>query len=266
MSVYGRRIVAGWVLVLATSVAMGQSSSLMRWPSQPASLQQSNPQMAGPQPSIPQTAGTYATPGVAPFAAAAPREISRPGTRALELASFIAVSPVPPRKFKIHDLITIIVRQQKTYEADGRLDNRGRWNLSGKLSDWFRFYDDATHLGQDKLSNGQPGFKFDYNNTYRQESKNDREDKFTTRIQATIIDVKPNGNLVLEAQLREQHDEEEFTITLTGMCRSEDVTPDNSVLSTQLAELVLIERNQGAVRDATKRGWVPRLLEWGKVF
>ncbi|MGH7176477.1 MAG: flagellar basal body L-ring protein FlgH, partial [Tepidisphaeraceae bacterium] len=48
---------------------------------------------------------------------------------------------------------------------------------------------------------------------------------------------------------------------LTGICRAEDIDPDNTILSTQLFDLELSKSNTGAVRDTTKRGWVPRLLD-----
>jgi flagellar L-ring protein precursor FlgH len=244
---------------LLAPTAYAQSSSLLRWSAQrPPSATAENQA----------DRGAYGTTTAAPFSAAAPREISAPATHALEMASLIAIPPVPARKFKVHDLITIIVRQQKKYTADGILDNKDKWNIAGKLSDWFHFYPNSPikNLGSDKLSNGDPGFKFDYDNKYKLESTNDRQDAFSTRIEATVIDVKPNGNMVLEAKLREQHDDEEFTITLTGTCRSEDVTPDNAILSTQVAELVLVEKNTGAVRDATKRGFIPRILDFAKPF
>lgn len=247
-----RAVSLGWLVVLAAAAAANaQSSSLMRLPV--------------PRPTNPVAAGCVPAPAGSAFTAMPPRETSRPGTRAVELVSMIAVPPVPPRKFHVEDLITIIVRQQKKYEAEGKLDNKKKWDLGGKLSDWFRFYPGG-NLGQDKLSNGDPGVKFNLDNKYRAESTNDREDSFTTRIQARIIDVKPNGNLVLEARAEEQHDEEKFTITLTGVCRSEDVTPVNTVMSTQIAELVLVEVNHGAVREATRRGWVPKLLDMAGAY
>jgi len=185
-----------------------------------------------------------------------------PMTRAIENSSLFAIPARIPRKFKVYDLVTIIVRQQRKYEADAELDTKKKWNLAGKLSDWFRFYDDCQHLGQDQLSNGEPGFRFDFDNKYKLEGENDREDRFQTRITAQVIDVKPNGNLVLEAVLEEQHDEEVASLTITGTCRSVDVSPDNTVLSTQLAALRIVEKNRGAVRDATTRGFVPRILNF----
>jgi hypothetical protein len=137
-------------------------------------------------------------------------------------------------------------------------------DLTGKLNDWFKFYN--CDLGAQTFPKGKPGFDWAYENEMKTKAKNDREDKFTTRIAARVIDVKPNGNLVLEANMVEQHDEEQLVMTLTGVCRSEDVTADNSVLSTQIAELTLIEKNEGAVRDATRRGWIPKLLDWVAPF
>ena len=50
----------------------------------------------------------------------------------------------------------------------------------------------------------------------------------------------------------------------TGTVRSADVTPDNTVLSTQVADLNIDVKNSGAVRDASSRGWLTALLDWVK--
>ncbi len=257
------------IILTAAPAVHAQSSSMMRLPVYgPASLNgQGNGQAVSAQQGMRGQQGGYdqnGGPGSS-FTALPPKEISRPGTRAIEMTSLIAVPPVPARKFKVNDLINIIVRQQKSYEADGRLNTKDEWNIHGKLSEWFRLFP-GNKLGSSELSEGQPSFKWDSKNEKKMRGENEREDKFITYLQATIIDVKPNGNLVLEARMEEQHDEEHITITLTGVCRAEDVTATNSVLSTQIANLVLIEKNTGALRDATKRGWIPRILEFGKLF
>ena len=197
------------------------------------------------------------------FSAVQPRHVSRPGTRAIERMSKIAVAPPQPRQFTPNMLITIIVREQKKFEADAEYEAEKKWKWDELLSRWFRFYP-GCKLGEDQLSNGLPGSKFDLKHKYETDGSSDYSDKFTTRITARIIDVKPNGNLVLEATHTRTHDEESATITLTGVCRSEDVGPDNTILSTQIAEMVLDVQNKGAVRDATTRGWIPRILDFIK--
>ena len=239
-------------MVLATcSTAAAQSSSLMRLPAQRlvdrSVFSEAQPIEVGASANG--------------FAAMPPGQAVSPQTRAIERTSLIAIPSVPPRKFKVNDIISISVRQQKTYEADGKLDTKKEWNLDSRLGEWLRMYRGG-HLGAQTWPNGHPDIGYGYKDETKSKSTNDREDKFATKIAARVIDVKPNGTLALEATMTEQHDDEQFTITLTGSCRSEDVTPDNSVLSTQIAELVLIEKNQGSVRDSTKRGWVPKLLGW----
>ena len=94
----------------------------------------------------------------------------------------------------------------------------------------------------------------------------DRSDSLTARITAEVVDVKPNGTLVLQAHKFIKTDDEEQEFTLTGTCRAEDVTPDNSVLSTTLHDLNVKKNSKGAARDTTKRGWVPRLLDFINPF
>jgi flagellar L-ring protein precursor FlgH len=98
------------------------------------------------------------------------------------------------------------------------------------------------------------------------EGDTNREDRLTTRLTGRILDVKPNGILVLEARARVQHDDEISEITLTGVCRKEDVTADNTVLSTQIANKEITVNNKGALRAAARRGWIPRLIDLIKPF
>jgi flagellar L-ring protein precursor FlgH len=48
---------------------------------------------------------------------------------------------------------------------------------------------------------------------------------------------------------------------LSGVCRAEDVTPDNTVLSTQMYDKQITTSHKGAVRDTTKRGLISKLLD-----
>ena len=80
------------------------------------------------------------------------------------------------------------------------------------------------------------------------------------------MDVKPNGTLIVQARKRIKTDEEEQQFILTGVCRVEDITADNAILSTQLFDLELQKNHKGAVRDATKRGILPKLLDWINPF
>jgi flagellar L-ring protein precursor FlgH len=73
--------------------------------------------------------------------------------------------------------------------------------------------------------------------------------------------VKPNGTLVLQGRKKITTDDEYQQFLITGIARAEDVTADNTVLSTQLADFNLRKTHKGAVRNATKKGLIPKLLD-----
>lgn len=186
------------------------------------------------------------------------------GNPKLERRSLIAVKVQPPKKFHVHDLITVIVRQQAKYESDGSLNSKKEADIESKLDAFINFVDGG--LGAAAFRRGKPNIKFELDTELKNKAKKDREDRFVTRITAEIIDVKPNGNLVIEARARQIFEDEITCMALSGICRSVDVTPDNTLLSTQLADLNLEVKNHGAVRDGSSRGWLQKLLDRTKPF
>jgi flagellar L-ring protein precursor FlgH len=98
------------------------------------------------------------------------------------------------------------------------------------------------------------------------EAKLERSDTFLARITAEVVDVKPNGTFAVQARKLIKKDDEEQEFILTGICRGGDVTPDNTVLSSQVYNLQLITNHKGAVRDTTKRGLIPKLLDFINPF
>ncbi len=190
----------------------------------------------------------------------------KPRTNAtlLHMSPFAVEAP-EPEKFGVNDQLTIIIRETKTATTDSKLQSKKDWKLDGALKKWISL-SDKNGLQAGQFQAGNPEVALNWNNDYKGDGKYDRKDEFTTRIQATIVDVKPNGTLVLEAHKSVGVDDEGYTVTLTGDCRSRDVTPQNTVLSTQIANLRLDVKDSGSVRDATRRGWIMRGLDFLRPF
>lgn len=189
-----------------------------------------------------------------------PRNLKPPaGNPTLEKHSLTAVKIQPPRAFRVHDLITIIVREQRKFESDAELQTKKKFDIKSQLDALFKPVEGT--LGAATFVHGKPDVDFKLKNNLKYESDKDREDRFTTRITSEVIDVKPNGNLVVQAKAETRFDNELAFVTLTGVVRADDVTPDNTVLSTQLADKVIDVQNHGAVRDGSRRGWITRLLD-----
>jgi flagellar L-ring protein precursor FlgH len=188
-------------------------------------------------------------------------ELGNPDPQAnLRGYSLLLIEAPKPRQFSIHDQITIIISESSRSASESTLDTktdarlRAGVNQFPDLRELLQFElrtDDAALLNVD--ASASRNFKGD--------GKSERTDRFTDRITATVIDVKPNGVLVIEARRRIQRDEEVQEVVLSGRIRRDDVTAQNTVLSSQVAELSLAMQTTGEVREATRKGLFTRLFE-----
>lgn len=190
----------------------------------------------------------------------APGKELMPVNPVLRRASLISVEMPEPESIALHDLVTIIVREDKRFSTDSKLKSEKEWTVQSALQQWFRLDKDDKLVAQN-FPGGAPGVDFSFEHEYEGKGRVDRKDSLVLRIQAKVIDVKPNGNLVIEARKRITVDEEDQIATLTGVCRSVDVSAQNTVLSTQVADLEISIKHTGAARDASRRGWLMRVFD-----
>jgi len=179
--------------------------------------------------------------------------------------SYFSIAAPKPKTLAKHDLVTIIVREESSYSSDGKADAKKEAAFDAKIQQ-FPKIDLSNFALAAGIGATIPELRLSGTRDYKNEGGTDRNDKLTARLQAEVVDVKPNGTLVLQARKRIVTDEEEQLFVLTGICRVQDVTADNSVLSTQLYDLDVKKNHSGPVRDATKRGWVPRAIDWINPF
>lgn len=89
-----------------------------------------------------------------------------------------------------------------------------------------------------------------------------KEGEFTAQVTAVVVDVQPNGNLLIEGKRKVTIDGEEKLMTITGIVRSFDVASDNTVESSLVANANVQYQSLGPLADNTKRGWFDRLLDF----
>jgi flagellar L-ring protein precursor FlgH len=182
---------------------------------------------------------------------------------ALRDSSMFAIGPPEARKFQQHDLVMIIVRHSSRAESKQELDTEKDYKLDAKVSAWpeIRLED----LLQLQLYAGRavdlPAVKIDAKKDFDGEGEYKREDDFTARLTAEVIDILPNGHLILEGRTFVKTDEEEATIRITGICRPEDVTAANSILSDQIHDLHIEKMHKGELRKSTEKGLIAQVLD-----
>jgi flagellar L-ring protein precursor FlgH len=176
-------------------------------------------------------------------------------------ASLFYIEPPKPREFAVHDLVTIIVEETTRSEANQSLDTTKEYDIGAAMNQ----FPSLRHLLELQVQNGDTqrtaNLDVNFDSEFKGEGDYARTDRFVARITAAVIDVKPNGTVVVEARKRIDKDGEIQTIILSGVCRREDVTNQNTVLSSQLADLTVTMTTDGQVTKAGRKGVIPRALE-----
>jgi flagellar L-ring protein precursor FlgH len=84
--------------------------------------------------------------------------------------------------------------------------------------------------------------------------------KFTDRMTVTVIDLLPNGNLIIEGYRRRVVNGEVRTLKVRGMVRSADIGPSNTVQSQFIADFEVSYVGRGGDTSATNHGWLGRMM------
>jgi flagellar L-ring protein precursor FlgH len=184
----------------------------------------------------------------------------------LSQISFLAVPDPEPKTVKKHDLVTIVIREESEYTSDGTTDLKKNANVSAQLDQWVSLKPGNFAIQGGAQGATPPGVSAKGSRNFKGEAKVDRTDSLTLRIAAEVVDVKPNGTFTVQARKHIKHDDDEQDYLLTGVCRAGDLTPDNTLLSTQIHDLNIETTTKGAVKDTTNRGWVPKLLDFINPF
>jgi len=173
--------------------------------------------------------------------------------------SLIYVPAPEPIVVKMHDIISILVDEKSSVTVDSRFNRNRNETLKAELKEFMRI-DEKGNLAPAALNSP----KIDAQLQGRLQSTGQLADRegIQYRIAAIVVDIRPNGNLILEARksIRSNHDVWEYR--LTGEIRSKDVNRDNTALSENIANLDIVKHQRGKVYQSTKRPWGVVLYDW----
>ena len=101
-----------------------------------------------------------------------------------------------------------------------------------------------------------------FDSSYRGIGETERSDKFAASITALVTEVLPNGDLVIEGQHNLLVNGEKREIRLRGIVRAVDITPENLVLSSRLANATIEYDGKGYASRGAKPGLINRIFNF----
>jgi flagellar L-ring protein precursor FlgH len=183
-----------------------------------------------------------------------------PPPRGLEHYSWTYIPPPGPRKFEVEDIVFIRVNEIARMSSEGQLQRRRNSLYDFILNDWV-VLNGLRSIKPSPQSDGDPRVRSTHNRLDRAQVQLDTSEQLSLNIAARIADIRPNGTLVLEAHKIVRINNEVWEVSLSGICRPQDIADNNMILSDRIYDLRIAKRELGHVRDSYKRGWFTRWFD-----
>jgi len=159
---------------------------------------------------------------------------------------------------QIGDILTIKISE------DSKVDNKAKRDLKKEIDKSTTFNGELGIVTPNyNLLPRIPGFTMTAESTNELKSKADFKDErsFVDRITVVVVDVLPNGNLVVMGSRNRNIAGDIQTIKVSGVIRPSDIASDNTVKSEQVADFRIITKNSGIAAPFNKPGWLGRIFD-----
>ena len=152
------------------------------------------------------------------------------------------------RAHNVGDILTIIISERTTLTNAKSYSNEksGSQSLGGGTG-IFDFIKGATISGSDEFS---------------ADGSSTATNRVTANVAVTIVDVEPNGNLVIEGTQSIWQGRDENKITIRGIVRPDDVSMNNTVLSTKIANATVKFDGKGPMNAKQRQGILTQIFNF----
>ena len=156
----------------------------------------------------------------------------------------------------IGDILTIQISESSTASNSAKTDTKKSGDVSVKAAAVGGLEKGNSALDFANILQGSSSL------TFAGAGSTSRTGQLQAFLSARVIQVCPNGDLEFEGLKEVTVNRERQILRLRGMVRPRDITPNNVVLSTAIANLQVVFDGKGIVADANKPGFIYRLLQW----
>jgi flagellar L-ring protein precursor FlgH len=164
------------------------------------------------------------------------------------------------RQLQLNDRIMVRVDELSRVQSEGEFEGRKDLQYDAVLRDWIQLIG-LKAIKPSPQADGDQRIAGDLKQLFRAEGDMAIRESLALNITCTVADIRPNGDVVLEGHKEIQINNESWAVSLSGICRYLDIGPDNTVLSRKIADLKIVKRDRGHVRDSYKRGWLSRWID-----
>jgi flagellar L-ring protein precursor FlgH len=149
------------------------------------------------------------------------------------------------RARNVGDILTITIQEQHSVKNQEQVQRRADSSLAARL--------EAYSLSEDTFKTTLPRIDVRKESDFQGESRQNSGSEVRASIAVVVVDVQPNGNLVVAGTRSVTVNDETRTLRISGLVRALDVSPMNTVGSAMVADArISILGEGGGVRQVTR--------------
>jgi len=149
------------------------------------------------------------------------------------------------RARNVGDILTITIQEQHSVKNQEQVQRRNDSSLAARL--------EAYSLSEDTFKTTLPRIDVRKESDFQGESRQNSGSEVRASIAVVVVDVQPNGNLVVAGTRSVTVNDETRTLRISGLVRALDVSPLNTVGSAMVADArISILGEGGGVRQVTR--------------
>jgi flagellar L-ring protein precursor FlgH len=158
----------------------------------------------------------------------------------------------------VGDILTIVIQESTTANKNNETKTERQSSLDAAITQFF-YSPGASGL----LTKGGQLPQLAYNSDQKHDGSGsiNNSESIIGYIAVRVIDVLPNQNMVIEGKRETAFGGEHQTIILRGVIRLDDISPNNTVFSFNVADASIHILSKGTVTDSTRKGWFTKLWE-----
>jgi len=165
------------------------------------------------------------------------------------------------RAYQVGDLVTVNIVETSKASKKADTSSARKSSIDAGISNLLGF---ETKLGKYAPANfdNSAMFKTSMTNSFDGSGATSRDESMTASITARVVSLMPNGNLYIKGTRQVKVNNETQFITLSGLIRREDISPNNTVLSSYIADARIEYTGSGPVSDKQRAGWLGRAVDF----
>ena len=167
-----------------------------------------------------------------------------------------------PLAHSVGDLVTIVVDLQNSIEKDQNTTTAKTTAVDAVINALL-YPNDGTSKGYNfyNYHGVSPTSQWNSAQSFNGGGVVKNSEVTSTTIQARVVGVLPNGVLQIEARRLSKAGDEDTSMIMTGLVRPEDLSSTNSVSSSNVAELQIVQKGKGTLTANQRKGWLTKLYE-----